>query len=104
MIKDTIQFTDYNVQGYAIAFPGGKRWYGSWPRHWQRIVISAPRQQDAQNKIFQWLEENNRGRYGAYQLNGHYHAGTGRLRLAFENSNDALMFKLQGGDKAYDQD
>jgi hypothetical protein len=101
MIKDTVEFTDYTVKGMDIAFSSGKRWQGVWPRHWQRVMITVPRMMDAQNKIFDWLEQNNRGRYGVYQITGD--GRDAKLRIAFENGNDALMFKLRGGHKAYDE-
>ena len=53
-------------------------------------------------KINKWLHANIEGRYASYLVSIRF--GQRIIIIAFENDNDAVMFRLKGGETAWQTD
>lgn len=110
-LDSTIEFEGLTVRKKEVLFRHGRCINNiPWPKHWTRVQITLPRQREAYRQVINWIEENLQDLYGATYVIGDEDVGTktdrNRIRavFAFANSNDALMFKLQGGHKAYEEE
>ena len=71
---------------------------------WTRVQFPIPDGWEGSKKIQEWLEENCPGRWSTYSYqNPKSKSGENIMVIRFENKNDALMFKLKDGHKAWQE-
>lgn len=100
MIPTKISFTDLELDPEAVQSPR-KIFQGTYPSSWVRHQFQISIESYGQlRSIDRWIETNLEGRWGSYSVYG-FDAIT--VVIAFEKVTDAVMFRLQGGEKAWRQ-
>lgn len=94
MMPDAVSFTGLDdVEPGTGVRPRRRLHRGSYPVEWSRLVCDdisvGPR-------LERWIEENMRGAYAYYSDFGETFLSE-RAIIYFEQSNDAVMFRLMGG-------
>lgn len=72
------------------------------PTEWKRVIIDVPDTYSAPSKVNEWLAENCINGYASYEFSDPV-TYDGVMVIRFEDVNDALMFKLRDGHKAWEQ-
>lgn len=98
-----LNFTDLTIDSAALVHPRydvNKK--PTWKASWKRILISHQQMYFTDNDPVQdFLEENfPNSVWDYYTFQGQNHFSINYV-IAFENSDDAMMFKLLGGDKIF---
>lgn len=79
-----------------------RRHYAPCPRNWSRVQFQIPVDYEALPRIKEWLEANGAGKYYTYHyIHPRSHTQPQAVVVLFESRNDALMFKLKDGFKAW---
>lgn len=106
-----VKFFDLEVDPTNLVKPHGRRAKHAWGKHWTRIQVEIPEQHTAPGKIAAWIEENlSGGLYGLFYKEDKNNPSESQweknyiLIIGFEDENDAIMFKLLDGHKAYEDD
>lgn len=110
-----VEFDGLSLEVEALLNPNGRQTKGPWPVDWTRMEIDIPDQYHSVNVIRDWIEENLKKPWGHYVYSkpeskpvrnstgrGRYTRGQDRMVLCFKDKNDALMLRLLGGDKAWE--
>ncbi|RYF13341.1 MAG: hypothetical protein EOO77_15670 [Oxalobacteraceae bacterium] len=72
---------------------------GTYPSSWVRHQFKLPPEAYAQLRLIdRWIESNLEGRWGSYSVFAH---DAVTCVIAFEKVTDAVMFRLQGGERAW---
>ncbi len=66
------------------------------PSSWHRIRFETENQ--SIHELDRWIAQNMQGRWSSYSLR---QGGKTHFYVAFENLQDAVMFRLQGGETAF---
>ena len=101
MIHHTVRFTGVTLPtGMLSTRLGNRRTLGPIPASWARVIVDdAPNDGASRDRLERWVNETMQGRWGTYdiQSKSDSFAALGRIVIAFENDDDALMFKLMDG-------
>jgi len=106
-LLDKVNFT--NLSFDPIDAVPEKRVDGPWPSEWTRIVVKISNRDSAAylkpKKVYAWITKKIHGRWGAYEYlvnEGSVEEMEYRVVLYFEHRNEALLFRLLGGDRAWE--
>lgn len=69
---------------------------------WTRTVFNVPTSRDAVHQVYEWLAYNCQGQYSAYKFHDTTSYTEYKMVVRFENKNDAILFKLQDGHRAWE--
>ena len=70
---------------------------------WIRTQFNIPDQYDAPKAVHDWLTFNCHGEWSSYYYTApKFKSGEGIMVVRFKDRNDALMFKLRDGHKAWE--
>ncbi|RYD64582.1 MAG: hypothetical protein EOP83_09410 [Verrucomicrobiaceae bacterium] len=98
MIPDSVSFTELEFDPRTVLRPR-KITNGTFPSHWVRHQFQLPHDVHANMmRIDRWIENNLHGRWASYSIYG-FEALT--VVVLFEETTDAVMFRLQGGERAW---
>lgn len=99
MVPQTVKFTEVEIETVELLFPQGRKKRGHWPADWTRHQFTVDAgYHDVTGQIDQWLAETIEGRWGSYSVPTA--DGYRIVVIAFEQSNDAVMFRLMDGERA----
>ena len=96
----SLSFTDFEVPVSDLL---SRNDMGPMNLGWTRVQFTMPDDYDAPKHVETWLRENCPGEWQAYRhpnLRGKTNDYV--MVVRFENKNDALMFKLRDGHKAWE--
>lgn len=98
MIPETVRFTGITIPTADLLFGyGGRKVYFTPQAHWQRVEITHDQRIGRElDRIDAWLGKTIAGRWASHYIRH----GTAVVVL-FEDENDALLFKLMGGETAW---
>ncbi|MNK39728.1 hypothetical protein D3C87_583480 [compost metagenome] len=99
---DTVKFTGLTLSASDLkeaSNAGVKEVVGS---DWKRVHFSVPTARDAIQHVFDWLKANCQGQYTAYKYHDSSSYTEYKMVVRFEDKNDAIIFKLQDGHKAWE--
>ncbi len=101
MIPQSVRFTGVTIPTADLLFGyGGRKIYFVPPGNWTRVEInhdhSIGREMD---KVDTWLSRSISGRWASHLIR---HGST--VVVLFEDDNDALLFKLLGGETAWKEE
>ncbi len=69
---------------------------------WKRVHFSVPTARDAIQHVYDWLKTNCKGQYSAYKFHDSNNYTEYKMVVRFEDKNDAIIFKLQDGHRAWE--
>jgi len=97
MTPQIVRFTGLTVPTDALLYPFHKRKIPApYPANWTRIQFNTKTYEDQLlTRTDLWLSKNIAGRWGSYERDN----GTSVV-IMFESDDDAMIFKLMGGDTA----
>jgi len=105
-MKETIQFTGLEVETSKL-FNLSRKIKGACPETWTRVMLIIPPLSNYA-LIDKWIDVNLTGKYYSYHYDRSLTHSSKKEKLTgmcivyrFEHKNDALMFKLMGGNQAY---
>jgi hypothetical protein len=90
MLPQSIQYTGLSLNPREMIW--SRVVEGPYPAHWARIVVRV--EGFNQRPLTQWTLENTNGRFGLIQQ-------FPKIVLYFEDTNDAILFRLKDGQEAY---
>lgn len=103
MIPETVRFTGVTIPTKELLFGyGGRKVYFTPPANWMRVefdvsdVLNGQRPMDA---VDAWIEKTISGNWASHLIR---HGST--IVVLFEDENDALLFKLMGGETAWKEE
>lgn len=70
--------------------------------NWKRVHFTVPTARDAIQHVYDWLKANCKGQYSAYKFHDSHSYTEYKMVVRFEDKNDAIIFKLQDGHKAWE--
>lgn len=101
MLPDRISFTELELSPTELLTPRKLEW-PSYPAEWVRHQFDVPADMYLSlPKLDRWIETNLTGRWGSYSV---YTMRGTTVVLVFEEVTDAVMFRLQGGERAWAED
>lgn len=105
MRRDVMEFTELEVPQCLVfrELNSPKYYTGPWPQSWQLLEVDVETN-DEVNAIYRYLVNFNKEKFGLMPLRGRNGRTPKKLVIAFQNGNDALMFRLSGGEKAWELD
>ncbi len=69
---------------------------------WARLTFTVPTAKDSIQHVYDWLNTNCNGQYTAYRFHDRDSYSEYQMVVRFEDKNDAIMFKLQDGHRAWE--
>lgn len=98
MIPEKVRFTGLTIPATSLLFGyEGRKFHGVPPAKWQRVEIQHDSADGRElDRIDSWLSKNIEGRWASFALQ---HGAP--VVVFIEDDNDALVFKLKGGETAW---
>ena len=98
MIPNTVHFTGLTVASSALLFEGGsRRIQAPYPASLIRNqIVNKDYNSKMLEMVNEWLEKTISGRWGSYMTRDQLN-----MIVMFEDSDDAILFKLLDGDTAW---
>ena len=99
----SVNFTNWTLAGNEMSLIAN----AGIPNHkitdWTRLVVSVPVDRDSMQHVQKWLFENCSGQFVFYKYQDGAVYTEYKMVIRFENKNDALLFKLKDGHRAWEQ-
>lgn len=99
MIPETINFTGLSINARDLLNGRGARKAAApYPSDWTRVEFQTDFFESKRlERIDAWLEKTIGSKWGSYQQGS-------QIVVMFESDDDAVLFKLMGGDTAWKQE
>ncbi len=98
MIPRTVHFTGLEVD--PISLIKGRQHKGAIPPHWPRVRFESDGIFSL-DKLNRWIGANISGRWQTYSVARGFSKRT--VVVAFEDDSDAVLFRLKGGETAWQE-
>ena len=99
---DQVKFTNLVLDSKALNKMGNAGMNLVAEADWARVHFEVPTARDAIQHVFDWLKNNCKGQYTTYKYYDAKGYSNYRMVIRFEDKHDAIIFKLQDGHRAWE--